>query len=27
VCLIGWIIQFIIFFGAFFLFGGGGQPS
>jgi hypothetical protein len=27
VCLIGWIIQFIIIFGVFFLFGGGGQPS
>ena len=27
VCLIGWIIQFIIMFGVFFLFGGGGQPS
>ena len=27
VCLIGWVIQFIIMFGAFFLFGGGGQPS
>jgi len=27
VCLIGWIIQFIIIFGAFFLFGGGEQPS
>jgi len=27
VCLIGWVIQFIIIFGVFFLFGGGGQPS
>jgi hypothetical protein len=27
VCLIGWIIQFIIISGAFFLFGWGGQPS
>lgn len=27
VCLIGWIIQSIIMFGVFFLFGGGGQPS
>ena len=27
VCLIGWIIQFILMFGVFFLFGGGEQPS
>jgi hypothetical protein len=27
VCLIGWVIQFIIMFGVFFLFGGGEQPS
>lgn len=27
VCLIGWLIQFIIIFGVFFLFGGSGQPS
>lgn len=27
VCLIGWVIQLIIMFGVFLLFGGGGQPS
>ena len=27
VCLIGWVVQVIIFFGVFYLFGGGGQPS
>jgi len=27
VCLIGWVVQGIILFGAFYLFGGGGQPS
>ncbi len=27
VCLIGWVVQVIILFGAFYLLGAGGQPS